>query len=98
MQFKKFISLNEFYNNEGEEDFKKYLNFAFERYIKEGVSKPFFNTLKISIKTRTTIKNFAKKIGVSYAGLHCILSGKKEPRISTLEKILNELDLKLKIE
>jgi len=98
MQFKKFISLNEFYNNQDEDDFKKYLNFAFERYLKEGVSKPFFNTLKISIKSRSTIKDFAKKIGISRDGLHCILSGEKEPRTSTLEKILNELGLKLKIE
>ena len=43
------------------------------------------------------MQGFAEKIDLSRTGLYNIIQGKKEPKITTLAKILKELGLTLKV-
>ena len=80
-----------------EEDLKDYLSFAFEQYLEDGDFNVFYRSLELVIKSRDTMQGFAKKVDLSKMGLYNIVKGKKEPKITTLAKILKELTLTLKI-
>lgn len=80
-----------------EEDLKDYLSFAFEQYLEDGDFNVFYRSLELVIKSRDTMQGFAKKVDLSKMGLYNIVKGKKEPKITTLAKILKELNLTLKI-
>ena len=76
---------------------RDYLTFAFEEYLNDGDFNVFYRSLELVIKARYTMKGFAEKVDLSQMGLYNIVKGKKEPKITTLAKILKELDLTLKI-
>ena len=44
-----------------------------------------------------SMQGFAEKIDLSRTSLYNIINGKKEPKITTLAKILKELGLTLKV-
>lgn len=79
------------------EDLKEYLQYAFEEYLEDGDFNVFYRSLELVIKSRDTMTGFARKVDLSKMGLYNIVKGKKEPKITTLAKILKELDLTLKI-
>ncbi len=80
-----------------EEKLKEYLSYAFDEYLQDGNFNVFYRSLEMVIKARYTMKGFAQKVDLSKMGLYNIVKGKKEPKITTLAKILKELDLTLKI-
>lgn len=80
-----------------EEKLKEYLAYAFEEYLEDGKFNVFYRSLELVIKARGTMQGFAKKVDLSKMGLYNIVKGKKEPKITTLAKILKELGLTLKI-
>ena len=98
-KYKNSISMDEAFSQifDNEEDLKEYLSYSFEQYIKDGNFNVFYRALELVIKSRDTIKGFAEKIDLSRMGLYNIIQGKKEPKITTLAKILKELGLTLKI-
>ncbi len=80
-----------------EEKLKEFLAVSFEEYLEDGNFNVFYRSLEMVIKARGTMEGFARKIDLSKMGLYNIVKGKKEPKITTLQKILKELDLTLKI-
>lgn len=80
-----------------EEKQREYLMFAFEEYLNDGDFNVFYRSLELVIKARYTMKGFAEKVDLSKMGLYNIVKGKKEPKITTLAKILKELNMTLKI-
>jgi len=80
-----------------EEKAKEYLDYAFEEYLKDGDFNLFYRSLELVIKARGTMQGFAHKIDLSKMELYNIVKGKKEPKITTLAKILKELGMTLKI-
>ena len=79
------------------EDIRDFLNVALDDYLEDGDFNGFYKCLELAIKAQDSIAGFAKKVELSKMGLYNIVNGKKEPKISTLAKILNELGLKLKV-
>ncbi len=80
-----------------EEKLKEYLSFAFEQYLEDGDFNIFYRSLELVIKSRDTMTGFARKVDLSKMGLYNIVKGKKEPKITTLAKILKELGCTLKV-
>ena len=76
---------------------KEYLSYAFEKYLEDGDFNVFYRALELVIKSRDTMQGFADKVDLSKMGLYNIVKGKKEPKITTLAKILKELGLTLKV-
>lgn len=79
------------------EELKEYLSYAFEKYIEDGNFNVFYRSLELAIKSKDTMTGFANKVNLSNMGLYNIVKGKKEPKITTLVKILKELGLTLKV-
>jgi len=79
------------------EDIRDFLNVSLEEYLEDGDFNGFYRCLELAIKAQDSIAGFAKKVELSKMSLYNIVNGKKEPRISTLAKILNELGLQLKV-
>lgn len=98
-KYKNSISMDEAFSQvfDNKEDLKEYLNYAFEQYIEDGNFNVFYRALELAIKSRDTMQGFASKVDLSRMGLYNIVQGKKEPKISTLVKILKELGLTLKV-
>ena len=82
---------------DNQEDLKEYLSYAFEQYLEDGDFNVFYRALELVIKSRDTMQGFADKVDLSKMGLYNIIKGKKEPKITTLAKILKELGLTLKV-
>ena len=80
-----------------EEKLKEYMEYAFEEYLEDGNFNVFYRSLELVIKARGTMQGFARKVDLSKMGLYNIVKGKKEPKITTLAKILKELGMTLKI-
>lgn len=80
-----------------EEKIKNFLSTAFEDYINDGDFQAFYNALELVIKSRYTMEGFAGKISLSKSGLYNIVKGRKEPKITTLARILKELGYSLKV-
>ena len=98
-EYKNSISMDEAFSQvfDNEEDLKEYLSYAFEQYIEDGNFNIFYRALELVIKSRDTMQGFAGKVDLSRMGLYNIIQGKKEPKITTLAKILKELGLTLKV-
>ena len=98
-EYKNSISMDEVFSQvfDNEEDLKEYLSYAFEQYIEDGNFNIFYRALELAIKSRDTMQGFAGKVDLSRMGLYNIIQGKKEPKITTLAKILKELGLSLKV-
>ena len=98
-EYKNSVSLDkafvEVFDNES--DLKEYLGYAFEQYINDGNFDVFYRALELAIKSRDTMYGFASKINLSRMSLYNITQGKKEPKITTLAKILKELGMTLKV-
>jgi len=98
-EYKNSISMDEAFNIafDNEQDLKEYLSYAFEQYLNDGNFNVFYRALELAIKSQDTMKGFADKVDLSKMGLYNIVKGKKEPKITTLAKILKELGLTLKV-
>ncbi len=98
-EYKNSISMENAFSQvfDTEEDLKEYLSYAFEQYIEDGNFNVFYRALELAIKSRDTMQGFAGKVDLSRMGLYNIIQGKKEPKITTLAKILKELGLTLKV-
>lgn len=98
-EYKNSISMENAFSQvfDTEEDLKEYLSCAFEQYIEDGNFNVFYRALELAIKSRDTMQGFAGKVDLSRMGLYNIIHGKKEPKITTLAKILKELGLTLKV-
>ena len=79
------------------EQLRDFLNIAFEEYLEDGDFNSFYRSLELVIKSRDTMQNFANKVELSKMGLYNVVKGKKEPKITTLAKILKELGFSLKV-
>ena len=98
-EYKNSISMDEAFSIafDNHDDLKKYLSYAFEKYLEDGDFNVFYRALELVIKSRDTMQGFADKVDLSKMGLYNIVKGKKEPKITTLAKILKELGLTLKV-
>ncbi len=98
-KFKNSTSIDEAFIQvfDNDEDLKEYLSYAFEQYIEDGNFKVFYRALELAIKAKDSMQGFANKVDLSRMGLYNIIQGKKEPKITTLAKILKELGLTLKV-
>ncbi len=98
-EYKNSISMNDAFciTFDNQEDLKEYLSYAFEQYLEDGDFNVFYRALELVIKSRDTMQGFADKVDLSKMGLYNIIKGKKEPKITTLAKILKELGLTLKV-
>lgn len=98
-EYKNSISMDEAFNQvfDNEEDLKEYISYAFEQYVEDGNFNVFYRALELAIKAKDSMQGFADKVNLSRMGLYNIIQGKKEPKISTLVKILKELGLTLKV-
>lgn len=76
---------------------REFLNTNLEMYLEDGDFNGFYRSLEYVIKAQDSISNFAKKTKLSRATLYDIFNGKKEPKIQTLSKILNELGYKIQV-
>ncbi len=99
MKYKNSISFEEGFCKifDTEEKLKEYLSYSFEQYLEDGNFNEFYRSLELAIKSRDTMQGFAKKVDLSKMGLYNIVKGKKEPKITTLAKILKELGMTLKV-
>ena len=79
------------------EDIKNYLDEAFAAYLNDGDFNAFYSSLKLCILAKDNLEGFAKKVNLSRMGLYNIVNGKKEPKLTTIAKILKELGFSLKI-
>ena len=67
-------------------------------YAQDGDYSEFFRSLEQIIKARTTVKQFAQKIGMQRTSLVDLLHGRtKSPTINTINKILDGLGYEIKI-
>ncbi|MFI3299785.1 MAG: helix-turn-helix domain-containing protein [Candidatus Gastranaerophilales bacterium] len=82
---------------DSKEDVKNYLDMAFNEYLEDSDFDAFFESLRLCILAQDNIEGFAKKVNLSKMGLYNIVNGKKEPKITTLSRILKELGYSLKI-
>lgn len=68
-------------------------------YAQDGDYSEFFRSLEQIIKSRTTVKQFAQKIGMQRTSLVDLLHGRtKSPTINTINKILDGLGYEIKIQ
>ena len=80
-----------------EENLKLYLNTSLKDYIEDGDFNSFYKSLEIVIKSKDSVSNFANKIGMSRTHLYSLFNGKKEPKFSTVIKIVQELGYELEV-
>ncbi|MDR1167546.1 MAG: helix-turn-helix domain-containing protein [Heliobacteriaceae bacterium] len=75
----------------------EFLNVALEDYVKDGDFNSFYKSLEYVVKAREGVTGLAKKTKLSRTTLYDIFNNKKEPKVITLAKILDELGLKLQV-
>ena len=95
------IDFDDFLNKElqNEEKQKEWLKQTILEYTQDGDYSKFFRALEQVIKARTTVNQFANKVGMNRVQLIDILHGKtKAPSIITINKILSGLGYKLSLE
>ncbi|MDD3436219.1 MAG: helix-turn-helix domain-containing protein [Candidatus Gastranaerophilales bacterium] len=76
---------------------KEYLNASLELFLEDGDFNGFFRSLEYVIKAQDSVSNFAKRTKMSRAALYDIFKSRKEPKIQTVAKILNELGYKIQV-
>ena len=93
------VSWDDFMTEElqNEEFAKEYLNQSFIDYIEEGNFNIFFKSLERVIKTRMSVRQFAKKAEIDRTNLYDLFKGKKKPQLKTILKILAKLGYTLRI-
>lgn len=95
------IDFDDFLNKElqDEEKQKEWLKQTILEYTQDSDYSEFFRALEQVIKARTTVNQFANKVGMNRVQLIDILHGKtKAPSIITINKILSGLGYKLSLE
>lgn len=95
------IDFDDFLNKElqNEEKQKEWLKQTILEYTQDGDYSEFFRALEQVIKAKTTVNQFANKVGMNRVQLIDILHGKtKAPSIITINKILSGLGYKLSLE
>ena len=92
-ELKHTIDLENYLINDlkSEEDIKLYLNASLKDYLEDGDFNSFYRALEIVIKTKDSVSNFAKKVGMSRTHLYSLFKSEKEPKFSTIVKIFKEL-------
>ena len=98
-ELKHTIDLENYLVNDlkSEEDIKLYLNASLKDYLEDGDFNSFYRALEIVIKTKDSVSNFAKKIGMSRTHLYSLFKSEKEPKFSTIIKIFKELGYELEV-
>ncbi len=98
-ELKHTIDLENYLINDlkSEEDIKLYLNASLKDYLEDGDFNSFYRALEIVIKTKDSVSNFAKKIGMSRTHLYSLFKSEKEPKFSTIVKIFQELGYELEV-
>lgn len=98
-ELKHTIDLENYLINDlkSEEDIKLYLNASLKDYLEDGDFNSFYRALEIVIKTKDSVSNFAKKIGMSRTHLYSLFKCEKEPKFSTIVKIFKELGYELEV-
>ena len=98
-ELKHTIDLENYLVNDlkSEEDIKLYLNASLKDYLEDGDFNSFYRALEIVIKTKDSVSNFAKKIGISRTHLYSLFKSEKEPKFSTIIKIFKELGYELEV-
>ena len=98
-ELKHTIDLENYLINDlkSEEDIKLYLNASLKDYLEDGDFNSFYRALEIVIKTKDSVSNFAKKVGMSRTHLYSLFKSEKEPKFSTIVKIFKELGYELEI-
>ena len=80
-----------------EELAREYLNQSFMNYIEDGDFKMFFKALERVVKSRMSIREFAKQAELDRANLHAVFNGKKKPQFRTVLKILTKLGYTIRV-
>ena len=98
-ELKHTIDLENYLINDlkSEENIKLYLNASLKDYLEDGDFNSFYRALEIVIKTKDSVSNFAKKIGMSRTHLYSLFKSEKEPKFSTIVKIFKELGYELEV-
>ncbi len=98
-ELKHTIDLENYLINDlkSEEDIKLYLNASLKDYLEDGDFNSFYRALEIVIKTKDSVSNFAKKVGMSRTHLYSLFKSEKEPKFSTIVKIFKELGYELEV-
>jgi probable addiction module antidote protein len=98
-KYKNSVSLEEISSRilDSEDSIKEFLNVALESYLKDGDFNAFYRELELAINARGNISEFCKKININRSNLYDIFKKKRNPRLDTVAKILNELGLQLKV-
>ena len=82
-----------------EENQNIFLRDSLLEFAEDGDYSEFFRSLEQVIKARTTVKQFAEKIGMQRTSLVDLLHCRtKAPTISTINKILDGLGYEIKIQ
>jgi len=80
-----------------EEFAREYLNQSFTDYITDGNFNVFFRSLERIVKSRMSVRQFAKEAEIDRTNLYDLFKGKKKPQLKTVLKILAKLGYTLKI-
>lgn len=80
-----------------EEFAREYLNESFMDYISDGNFSVFFRSLERVIKSRSSVRQFAKDAQIDRTNLYDLFKGKKKPQLKTVIKILAKLGYTLRI-
>ena len=93
------ITLDEFMTEhlQNEQLAKEYLNNSFIEYINDGNFSMFFKSLERVVKSRSSVREFAKQAELDRANLYAVFSGKKKPQFRTVLKILTQLGYTIKV-
>jgi probable addiction module antidote protein len=66
-----------------------YLNIAFEEYLKDNDTKSFCLSLYYLSLARGGVSKIAEETGLNRENLHKIFTGKRKPRLETLNQLLS---------
>ena len=80
-----------------EEFAREYLNESFMDYISDGNFSVFFRSLERVIKSRSSVRQFAKDAQIDRTNLYDLFKGKKKPQLKTVIKLLAKLGYTLRI-
>lgn len=98
-ELKHTFNLEEFLINDLKSDaeIKLFLNANLKDYLEDGDFNSFYSALEIAVKAKDSVSGFAQKVGMSRSHLYSIFKNEKEPKFSTIAKILKELGYELEI-
>ena len=76
---------------------KEYLNLSLAEYVSDGDFNKFYKSLEKIIKSRESVRSFAKKVNIDRTNLYTLFNGEKVPRLDTIAKILKKLGFSIKV-